>query len=350
MNNFLVARGFDPAKVRAITSGPAVNIYINLQGREPNGTVSRQEYIGLRGYLVDALKAFVDTNSNYANGGAKVPVFDKVYARPLPANLDDPTFGRGTDEFIGQDSGDVFALLTVGYNFDGTQSPVVQRLGDPPSATPLLSLPNFYGAHGYDPTLPNMSAIFMAAGPDIRRGRLTRVSNIDVAPTAARLLGVKLSTLVDGHALPVRFLAGEATLAAQLASMLPTADRRSVAHLEKAVERFSHSLASPLWVDDVHLTRLGDRVFQEERVAVDHLLKVLGSLPGVTGVLEGIITVDEELAAVAIDDAVAGAGAERLIGLARKALDKGMAEAASDRYRQGQIDQYRSAWGPPAKP
>ena len=46
MNNFLAARGFDPAKVRALTSGPAVNIYINLQGRQPNGTVSRQEYIG----------------------------------------------------------------------------------------------------------------------------------------------------------------------------------------------------------------------------------------------------------------------------------------------------------------
>jgi hypothetical protein len=40
MAAFLAARGFDPTKVRAITSGPAANIYINLQGREPNGTVN----------------------------------------------------------------------------------------------------------------------------------------------------------------------------------------------------------------------------------------------------------------------------------------------------------------------
>ena len=346
MNNFLAARGFDPAKVRAITSGPAVNIYINLQGREPNGTVSRQEYIGLRGALVDALKAFVDTNPHYTNGRATVPVFDKVYARPLPANLDDPSFGRGTDEFIGQDSGDVFALLTVGYNFDGTQSPVVQRLGDPASATPLLSLPNFYGAHGYDPTLPNMSAIFMAAGPDIRRGSLTRVNNIDVAPTAARLLGVKLSTLVEGTRAPrADSPAGEGDPGRAARLHAPDAlTGGAVAYLEKAVERFSRSLAAPLWVDDAHLTRQGAKVFQEERAAVDHLLKIVGLLPGVTGVIEGIITVDEELAAIAIDEAVAGGGDERLIGLARKALDKGMAEAASDRYRQA-IDQYRNAWG-----
>jgi len=45
INNFLQDRGFDNTKVRAVTSGPAVNIYINLQGREPNGTVSPEEYV-----------------------------------------------------------------------------------------------------------------------------------------------------------------------------------------------------------------------------------------------------------------------------------------------------------------
>jgi hypothetical protein len=274
-----------------------------------------------------------------------MPVFDKVYARPLPASLDDPLFGRGTDEFIGQDSGDVFALLTVGYNFDGTQNPVVRRLGDPSSGAPLLSLPNFYGAHGYDPTLPSMSAIFMAAGPDIRRGGLTRVSNIDVAPTAARLLGVKLSTLVEGKAIPVRIPRRvKADLAAHLASLLPSADRRGVAHLESAVERVARSLAAPLWVDDTHLSRLGARVFQEERAAVDHLLKIVGHLPAVKEVLASLVTVDEELAAIAIDEAAAGGGDARFIGFARKALDQGMAEASSDRHRQA-IDQYRKAWG-----
>ena len=44
MTAFLASQGFDPARVRAVTSGPAVNLYINLQGRELNGTVSQTEY------------------------------------------------------------------------------------------------------------------------------------------------------------------------------------------------------------------------------------------------------------------------------------------------------------------
>jgi predicted AlkP superfamily phosphohydrolase/phosphomutase len=43
MTAFLASQGFEPARVRAITSGSAVNLYINLQGREPNGTVSKTE-------------------------------------------------------------------------------------------------------------------------------------------------------------------------------------------------------------------------------------------------------------------------------------------------------------------
>jgi hypothetical protein len=61
-----------------------------------------------------------------------------------------------------------------------------------------------YGAHGYDPLLPNMSAIFFAAGPDIRHGTIASVRNVDVAPTVARLLGVEPSSLVEGRALPLR--------------------------------------------------------------------------------------------------------------------------------------------------
>ena len=202
MTAFLASQGFDPARVRAVTSGPAVNLYINLQGREPNGTVSQTEYRALQQTLVSALKAFVDTNPSYTQGATQVPVFDKVFSRPLPDDPNDPSFGLGTSKFIGQDSGDVFALLTVGYNFDGTQTPVVPRQGDPAATgAPILSVPNFYGAHGYDPQLRNMSAIFFAAGPDIRSGSLTHVHNIDVAPTVAQILGVKLSSLVQGRAL-----------------------------------------------------------------------------------------------------------------------------------------------------
>ncbi|WP_228014467.1 alkaline phosphatase family protein [Fortiea sp. LEGE XX443] len=202
LNNYLISRGFDLTRVRAITSGPAANIYISLQGREPNGVVTRAEYVTLQQQIVTALREFVDTNPNYAPGGRQA-IFDEIYPRPLPADLNDPKFGLGTSEFVGQDTGDVFAIMSEGYNFDGTQSPFVPRLGDTNSS--VLSVPSFYGAHGYDPTIPNLSAIFYAAGPDInRRGNIGTIRNIDIAPTINSILGVPSAPTVQGQALNLR--------------------------------------------------------------------------------------------------------------------------------------------------
>ena len=200
LNAFLTRKGFDPTKVRAITSGPAVNLYISLQGREPDGTVSRSEYVVLQQQLVAALKELVDPNSTYTQRESK-RVFDKIYPRPRSGDLNDPTFGLGTDQFIAQDSGDVFATLKEGYNFDGAQTPLVLRQGDDATASAVFSVPSFYGAHGYDPEKPNMSAIFFAAGPDIDRKTLKRVRNIDVVPTINRLLGIESASTVQGSAL-----------------------------------------------------------------------------------------------------------------------------------------------------
>src|SRR5262249_52412674 len=147
----LTSKGIDTTKVRAITSGPAVNVYINLQGREANGTVSPAEYLLLQDQLVEAMRQLKDSNPNYSGPGG-THIFDQVFARPTPNKVADPDFGLGTNPLFGQDSGDVYATLSLGYNFDGTQSPVVVRMGDDtttPAAQRVLSLPNFYGAHGF---------------------------------------------------------------------------------------------------------------------------------------------------------------------------------------------------------
>ncbi len=48
------------------------------------------------------------------------------------------------------------------------------------------------GTHGYDNALPSMGALFMAAGPDIQRGRVIGpVANVHVYPLLAHLLGVR---------------------------------------------------------------------------------------------------------------------------------------------------------------
>ena len=51
------------------------------------------------------------------------------------------------------------------------------------------------GHHGYVNTDPKMNALFVAVGPGIKRGaKVGVIDNIDVAPTAAKLLGVDLPT------------------------------------------------------------------------------------------------------------------------------------------------------------
>ena len=57
------------------------------------------------------------------------------------------------------------------------------------------------GMHGYPADDPDMNAIFIAWGRGIRKGaRVGLIRNVDVAPTAAALLGLKLEG-VDGKAL-----------------------------------------------------------------------------------------------------------------------------------------------------
>jgi predicted AlkP superfamily pyrophosphatase or phosphodiesterase len=58
------------------------------------------------------------------------------------------------------------------------------------------------GTHGYINTDPQMQAIFIAVGAGVPKGvRLGSISNLDVAPTIAALLGLEMKN-VSGHAIP----------------------------------------------------------------------------------------------------------------------------------------------------
>ncbi|MGV7215983.1 alkaline phosphatase family protein [Bradyrhizobium sp. UFLA05-112] len=199
MLNILRNAGIDTSKVGIRTSGPAANIYVNLQQRESGGTVDPATYNALVAQITDAVKSAVDPNPRFNYSLADGRIFTVVESRPLQCEA---ATGQCTSKTIGQDFGDVFALMAPGYNFDGIQSPGVARLGDAPfnSATTTLSMPNFYGAHGHDPELPVMSATFIAAGPQIRSEPIRRMHNVDVAPTIMQILGVKPHH-VDGEVL-----------------------------------------------------------------------------------------------------------------------------------------------------
>ena len=56
------------------------------------------------------------------------------------------------------------------------------------------------GAHGYDPSLPDMQGIFLAAGPNIRAlGVVAPFENVDVYPFLASLLRLERVPQVDGR-------------------------------------------------------------------------------------------------------------------------------------------------------
>jgi predicted AlkP superfamily pyrophosphatase or phosphodiesterase len=200
MTNILRNAGIDTTKLAIRTSGPAVNIYVNLQQREQGGTVDPASYNALVAQITSAVKNAVDPNPRFNFSLKGGQLFTVVETRPMQCEA--PT-GLCTSKTIGQDFGDVFALMAPGYNFDGIQNPGVARLGDAPfnAATTALSMPNFYGAHGHDPELPVMSATFIAAGPQIREFTpILHMRNIDVAPTIMQILGVKPHD-VDGEVL-----------------------------------------------------------------------------------------------------------------------------------------------------
>ena len=54
--------------------------------------------------------------------------------------------------------------------------------------------------HGYLPDHPAMRSLFVAAGPGVaRRAEPLPVDSLDVAPTAAALLGLTFSSPIDGR-------------------------------------------------------------------------------------------------------------------------------------------------------
>src|SRR5262249_62279741 len=149
------------------------------------GTVDPATYGSLVTQIATALSNATDPNNTFNGSLKNKKIFTNVVSRPATCPQGAAP-GFCTSKEIGQDFGDVFAQLDVGYNFDGLQSPGVARQGDPAfnGATTVLSVPNFYGAHGHDSDIPAMSATFLAAGPHIRDHKtVLRGHDIDVAPT-----------------------------------------------------------------------------------------------------------------------------------------------------------------------
>ncbi len=165
----------DPADTQAyaVASGGAVHIYVNLEGREIGGMVTRDEYGMLCEEVVDLLRTATDGDGN--------PVFSRVLLRGDLSSLHLDSFAAG----------DVFAQARPGF-----------ALSDAVDGSDAFVRPSLRAAAGYDASEPSMHAIMVAAGFGIQRGvKLPAVDLIDLAPTVAELLRVQQVGDIPGRVL-----------------------------------------------------------------------------------------------------------------------------------------------------
>ncbi len=191
------ATGETIGKAKACWAGGAVQIYLNLAGRDPvdpddpndpNDTAFQQVAAADEAATVTRIKAaflaLEDPNDWTGDGqpeGWDVidRAFTKAEARYIPNGA-----GRTADMAHPTRTGDLVVFSSPPYQFD--------------AATPgtLIARSAFFGQHGYVPDVKNlrgntnMRATFIAGGDAIDRGVARNVRSIDLAPTAAFLLDI----------------------------------------------------------------------------------------------------------------------------------------------------------------
>lgn len=187
-SNCRPATGETKGSAKACYAGGALQIYLNLAGRDPAGggftqIAANQEAATVQ-RIRDAFTALTDPNDWNRDGqpeGWKVidRTYTKAEARYIPNGA-----GSTADMAHPTRTGDLVVFSAPPYQFD--------------AATPgtLIALSAFFGQHGYVPDVQNlkantnMRATFLAGGSAIDRGEVDDVRSIDLAPTAAFLLGV----------------------------------------------------------------------------------------------------------------------------------------------------------------
>jgi predicted AlkP superfamily pyrophosphatase or phosphodiesterase len=163
-------------KVLAVTSGSSVHIYINQIGVEKDGMVPAENVEAIQAQIVALLSQLTDPE----NGA---PVFQRVLA------------GQELDQagLAHPNCGDVFAQAAPGYTLDDWRGKNV-----------IFEPATMYANHGNDSMLPEMRAMFIAAGGGIpATGRvISPLKLVDLAPTLAKLLGFKPTTNMVGKPIP----------------------------------------------------------------------------------------------------------------------------------------------------
>jgi predicted AlkP superfamily pyrophosphatase or phosphodiesterase len=170
---------------------------------KPNVLLKKEGLLTAAGPTIKSRKAYCQAQG----GGAFIYVLDKENRAAIIKDLKSKFAATegvaaviGTEDFVkhghltpDQDPREPDIMLSAkdGYSFSGTAAgdDVISSSGSPK------------GSHGYLPTHPLMYGSFIASGAGIKKGvKLGDISNMDVAPTIAAVLGLEMKD-VDGRVL-----------------------------------------------------------------------------------------------------------------------------------------------------
>jgi len=188
-------------KAKACWAGGALQIYLNIAGRNPPAPptggfqqVTAADVPTVLASIKTAFAGITDPNDwNHDGQPEGWKVIDRIYtqaeARYIPNGP-----GSTSDMAHPTRTGDLVVFAYPPYQFD--------------AATPgtLIAKSEFFGQHGYVPDVQNlaanvnMRATFLAGGQAINRGRF-QVRSIDIAPTIAYLMGVPEPQQAQGRVL-----------------------------------------------------------------------------------------------------------------------------------------------------
>jgi 2',3'-cyclic-nucleotide 2'-phosphodiesterase (5'-nucleotidase family)/predicted AlkP superfamily phosphohydrolase/phosphomutase len=195
--------------MKACYAGAALQVYFNLAGRDPaaGNQVTSTQYALSQTAVIDAFMALTDPDDPDATIVAAA--FRKEDTDQIPAGF------MTVDMLHPTRTGDVVIFLNPPYQFDAAT--LGQAVADAP----------FFGQHGQLPDtvdLPrgiNTHASFLAWGPQIKNGTVYNVSQIDLAPTIAFLLGIPSPAQARGRILYEMINAPAAALSADFITTSP---------------------------------------------------------------------------------------------------------------------------------
>ncbi len=197
-SNCRPATGETIGKAKACWAGGTVQIFLNLEGRDPAGAfqqVAAADAEATVQMIKAAFEALSDPNDWTGDGQPESwTVIDRVFTKAETRYIPNGP-GSFADMAHPTRTGDVVAFSYPPYQFD--------------AATPgtLIALSAFFGQHGYVPDVVNleanitMRAGFIAFGQGINSGMSVQARTIDLAPTAAFLLGVPTPQHSQGRVL-----------------------------------------------------------------------------------------------------------------------------------------------------